>query len=130
MNRTQEKPESVRRRFTKRFLCCCCLQYSERLVKLEVDSLELHRIRFDVIYVCELSFGMVDLNFDDFFALSSCSTTRGHSYKLFLRYSRLNIRKHFSSERVVTACNNLECNVFKRFKMSLLSRDLSKYVHF
>ena len=34
-----KKIESVQRRFTKRFLCCCGLQYSERLVKLEVDSL-------------------------------------------------------------------------------------------
>jgi len=57
-----------------------------------------------------------------------------NNYKLFLRYSRLNIRKHFFSERVVTVWNNLECNIndfssFKRFKMSLLSCDLSKYVH-
>ena len=28
-------------------------------------------------------FSSVDLNFDDFFAWSSCSKTRGHSYKLF-----------------------------------------------
>jgi len=76
-------------------------------------------------------------HFDVFFTRSSCSrpTTRGHNYKLFLRYSRLNIRQHFFSERVVTAWNNLECNVidfssFKCFKVSLLSCDLSKYVHF
>jgi len=79
-----KKNESVQRRFTKRLLCCCGLQYSERLVKLEVGSLELRRILFDLIYVYKLLFGMVDLNFDDFFALSSCSTTRGHNYKLFL----------------------------------------------
>jgi len=72
--------ESVQRRFTKRFLCCCGLQYSERLVKLEVDGLELRRIRFDLIYVYKLLFGMDDLNFDDFFALSPCSTTRGHNF--------------------------------------------------
>ena len=52
-------------------------------VKLEVDSFELRRICLDVIYVYKLLFGMVDLNFDDFFARSSCSTTRGHNYKLF-----------------------------------------------
>ena len=68
-----KKTESVQRRFWKRFLCCCGLQHSERLVKLESDSLELRRIRSDLIYVYKLLFGMVDLNFDDFFALSSCS---------------------------------------------------------
>jgi len=67
--------------------------------------------------------------------LKSCLTTHGHNYKLFLRYSRLNIRKHFFRERVVTVWNNLECNIvdfgnLRRFKLSLLSCDLSKYVHF
>ena len=100
------------------------------------QRVELRRLRYDVIYVYKMLFGRVDLNFDDFSARSSCSTTRGgHNYKLFLRYSRLNICKHFFSERVVTVWNNLECDFvdfsnFKRVKMSLLSCHLSKYVHF
>ena len=32
--------EAVQRRFTKRLLCCCGMQYPERLAKLGVDSLE------------------------------------------------------------------------------------------
>jgi len=39
-------------------------------------------------------FGLVDLKFSDYFALRTRSITRGHDYKLFLAYSRLNIRKH------------------------------------
>ena len=31
----------------------------------------MRRIRFDLIYVYKLLFGMVDLNFDDFFALNA-----------------------------------------------------------
>jgi len=83
-----------------------------------VLSLELRLLRGDLIYGYKMPFGLADLNFDDFFARSSCSTTRGHNYKLFLRYSRLNIRKHFFSERVVTVWNNLECNIndFSSFK--------------
>jgi len=58
---------------------------------LHKESRELRRLRYDVIYVYKMLFGRVDLNFDDFSARSSCSTTRGgHNYKLFLRYSRLN----------------------------------------
>ena len=34
-----------------------------------MDSLELRRIRFDPTYVYTLLLDMVDLNFDDFFAL-------------------------------------------------------------
>jgi len=56
-------------------------------------------------------FGLVDLKFSDYFTLRTNSTTRGHDYKLFLAYSRLNVRKHFFSERVVSVWNNLENNV-------------------
>ena len=95
------------------------------------------RLRHDLIYVYKVLLSLVDLNFDDFFALRSCSTTCGHNYKLFMRYSRLNacIRKLFFSERVVTVWNNRERNNIdfsnlNCFKMSPLSCDLSKYVHF
>jgi len=76
-------------------------------------------------------FGLVDLKFSDYFALR----TRGHDYKLFLAYTRLNIRKHFVSERVVPVWNNLESNVInfsniKRFKSSLLCCNFSRYTHF
>ena len=61
--------------------------------------------------------------------------TRGHEYKLFVNNSRLNIRKHFFTERVVSVWNNLENGVIKFssltcFKNSLLLCDLSKYVNF
>jgi len=73
-----KKIESVQRRFTKRFLYCCGLQYSERLVKLEVDSLELRRIRFDLIYMYKLLFGMVDADVSALFVASNLVTvTRG-----------------------------------------------------
>lgn len=129
------KIESVQRAFTKRLPGLCHLAYTKRLDVLCTESLELRRLRYDLIYVYKMLFGLIDLNFDDFFVLKSCGTTRGHNYKLFLRYSRLNIRKHFFSERVVTVWNNLECNIvdfgnLRRFKLSLLSCDLSKYVHF
>ena len=45
------KFESVQRRFTKRFPCCRYLTYNDRLVKLNIDSLELRRLRLDLVYV-------------------------------------------------------------------------------
>ena len=80
-------------------------------------------------------FGLFDLNFNDYFTLKLSSTIRGHDYKLFLNFSRLNVHKHFFGERIVTVWNNLECNVIdfssiKRFKASLLLCDLTKYVRF
>ena len=80
-------------------------------------------------------FCLVDLKFSDYFTLRTNSTTRGHDYKLFLAYSRLNVRKHFFSERVVSVWNNLENNVInfsniKCFKRSLLCCKLSRYTYF
>ena len=42
--------ESVQRKFTKRVHSISHLPYSERLVKLNLDSLELRRLRFDLIH--------------------------------------------------------------------------------
>ena len=77
------KIESVQRSFTKRLPGLCHLAYTKRLDVLCTESLELRHLCHDLSYVYKMLFSSVDLNFDDFFAWSSCSKTRGHSYKLF-----------------------------------------------
>jgi len=72
------------------------LPYTKRLEFLGIDSLEIRRLRYDLVFVYKMLFGSVDLKFSDYFVLRTSSTTRGHDYKLFLAYSRLNVRKHFS----------------------------------
>jgi len=102
---------------------------------LGIESLELRRLRNDVVFVYKMLFGLVDMNFDEYFTLRADCATRGHEYKLFVNYSRLNIRKHFFTERVVAVWNNLENGLIKFnsltcFKNSLLLCDLSKYINF
>ena len=107
------KIESVQRSFTKRLKRLSNLPYAKRLEVLGIDSLEIRRLRYDLVFVYKMLFGLVDLKFSDYFALRTSSITRGHDYKLFLAYSRLNIRKHFFSERVVPVWNiiaNRSCN--------------------
>ena len=79
-------------------------------------------------------FGLVDLNFADYFTLRADSVTRGHKYKLFVNYSRLNVRKHFFAKRVVSVWNNLECDIInfsslRSFKQSLMMCHMSKYMY-
>ena len=40
---------------------------------LKLPSLELRRLRFDVIYCYRIIFGLVDINCDNFFEIRSCT---------------------------------------------------------
>lgn len=50
--------------------------------------------------------GIVDLNYTNFFKLST-TKTRGHELKLFKQRNRLNVRRNFFSQRIVKSWNEL-----------------------
>ena len=84
------------------------LDYATRLSAVNLDSLQVRRLRTDLLYVYKLLFNLVDTDFNAFFKLSDNATnTRGHNYKLFVCRSRLNIRQHFFSNRIVNVWNSL-----------------------
>jgi len=92
--------EAVQKRFTKRLHGMQQLDYPSRLAELHIDSLELRRLHFDLIYTYKLLFGLIDLNPSEYFSLKSSAssdtvTTRGHPYSLHVLYSRTDIRKYF-----------------------------------
>jgi len=72
------KIELVQRSFTKRLPGLSNLPYTKRLEVLEIDSLEIRRLRYDLVFVYKMPFGLVDLKFSDYFILRTSSTTRGH----------------------------------------------------
>jgi len=131
-----EKIESVQRRFTKRFPCCRYMMYNDRLVKHNIDSLELRRLRLDLIYVYKIMFGLVAADMSHYFSLQSTnnynSTRRGNPYKLYLcylvyrpqgclinltwlyvNYCRINVRKNFFCERIIKVWNSLQPSIVK-----------------
>jgi hypothetical protein len=61
------KIESVQRRFTKRFPGLAEYNYSSRLALLDLDSLELRRLRQDLILVYKIVFRLVGVNSNDYF---------------------------------------------------------------
>ena len=63
------KIESVQRSFTKRLPGLSNLPYTKRLEVLGIDSLEIRRLRYDLVFVYKMLFGLADLNFSDYFAL-------------------------------------------------------------
>ena len=54
------KVESVQRRFTKRLYGMKCLLYSERLSRLGLETLELRRLKFDLVYLFKIMCGLVE----------------------------------------------------------------------
>jgi len=66
-----ELVEKVQRRFTKRLHGLRNLSYCDRLTKLGLCTLELRRLHLDLLYCYKIVFGLVNVNFDDFIALST-----------------------------------------------------------
>ena len=62
-----ERLESVQRRFTKRLSGLKDYDYLTRLQKLDLETLELRRLKADLILTYKILFGLVHLNPNDFF---------------------------------------------------------------
>jgi len=78
--------EKVQRKFTKRLPGYSDLSYAERRAKLNLQTLELRRLHYDLVMCYKIVFSIVKLQFSDFFVFSSLST-RGHPYKLQVNHA-------------------------------------------
>jgi len=56
----------VQRRFTKRLRGINLLSYCDRLIKLELNTLELRRLHNDLVLCYKIVFSLIDVNFTDF----------------------------------------------------------------
>ena len=85
--------ESVQRRFTKRLAGMSNLSYHARLKLLKLESLELRRLRADLLLVYKILFGHVNLSVDAFFKVNTnekLNSLRRHSYQLVVPTRRPN----------------------------------------
>ena len=104
--------ESVQRSFTKRLDGMEGHSYSERLLLCDLPSLELRRLKADLVLCFSIVHNLISLNFDDFFQLyNGGHSTRGHSLKLKIPNVRSNVRKHFFAVRIVPVWNSLPNNI-------------------
>ena len=99
--------EGVQRRITKMIVGCESLTYPERLRRLNLISLEMRRLRADLIEVFKIMHGLEGLERDDFFILRESTNLRGHRFTIHKQHCRLNCRKFFFTQRVITEWNNL-----------------------
>jgi len=79
---------------------------------------------------------MVEIDASTFFSVRNASTTkRGHSFKLFVPQSRLDVRKYFFCHRVVRCWNSLlaqsdDFSSLNNLKRLLERTDLSSFILF
>jgi len=103
--------EKVQQRATRMIPELKHLSYEHRLKQCSLISLELRRLRGDLIEAYKIITDKEGLNAKLFFDVKTDSTTRGHKFKLQKRYSKLDIRKYSFSRRIVNNWNKLPADV-------------------
>jgi hypothetical protein len=116
--------ESVQRVFTKKLPNMSKLSYEERLSALNLESLELRRTKADLLMCYKILKGFTNIIPDDFFTLLS-SSTRGHSMKLYYPTSRVNVRLHFFTNRVIHMWNKLPEEVVSADSLTIFVSQLN-----
>jgi len=105
-----EAIERVQRRFSKRLPGLKNLSYEERLKYLGWPTVELRRLRTDLIWCYKILFGLVHLNADHLFQLRS-NQSRDYRFKLYKQFSSSNTRSSFFTQRVINVWNNIPMSV-------------------
>ena len=124
--------ERVQRRWTKRINGLENLPYSDRLLHLNLFSVQGRLLRADMICTWKIFSGMCAISPEQIFT-RDLSTRRGHSRKLFLPRTNKYIRKRFFSIRVIHPWNSLSeeavsASSLTQFKF-FLHRDLGQRLY-
>jgi hypothetical protein len=125
--------ESVQRRFTKRISGMKDLTYPQRLTKLKLETLEVRRLKTDLITMFKILHHVIDIDFNEFFTLSNVTNLRGHRYKLSKSLNHNNARLFSFSCRRIDCWNSLpdstvESESLNAFKTRLQKLDFTKYL--
>jgi len=91
-------------------------------------SLQRKRLRGDLIETYKILTGKEKSNSEKLFQKVTTTTLRGHSLKLYKKNSRLNIRKHFFSQRIVDYWNKLTDDIVSATTISCFKNRLDYWM--
>ena len=98
--------ERVQRSFTKRLPGLWNLSYTERLMRLNLDSLESRRVKADLVLLFKVIHGFVDIDRSAMFDIQFDRTTRGHDLHIRKNHSNVDARKFHFCNRIIDIWNN------------------------
>jgi hypothetical protein len=78
INRTESVQRSLTKAIDKLHFC----SYKERLLNLNLDSLQYRRLKADLLMCYKILHGLVDIEASCIFTRALCTVTRGNSFKL------------------------------------------------
>jgi hypothetical protein len=123
----RERLERVQHRFTRMVPGLKGLEYEERLERLKLLTLEERRNRSDLIELFKISRGLSAIPWNSFFRVGNSERTRGHSKKLEKESFRLDVRKYFFSQRVLSRWNRLSEEVVAAGTVDTFKRRLEEF---
>ncbi len=123
--------EKVQRYFTRR-LCSrigsAPLAYQDRLRFFVLDSLQLRRQKIDLTFYYKLLNDMLPIEASIFFVQTTVAKTRGHSKKLFIQDSRVDVRKYSFACRAVSLWNSLPENIVSAPSLQVFKNRLDSFL--
>jgi ribonuclease P/MRP protein subunit RPP40 len=124
--------ESVQRSFTRKLYGLLGFSYSERLLILDLESLQQRRLECDLITLYKLIHGQFTINSDKFFEFCCTTATRGHNLKLYKPNTSVNAYKYCFPNRCIDAWNSLPIDTVNaqsvaQFKTRLTCTNLRRF---
>ena len=125
--------ESIQRLFTRKLTGLEKMTYPERLKILNLPSLELRRLRADLLMCFKILNGYVAGDLSNYSLSYSNTGTRGHAQKLFVEHSKVDVRSNYFGNRIVKPWNSLPAEVInspsvESFKKRIAKCDLGKFL--
>ena len=104
------------------------LDYKERLVLLHAETLELRRLKIDLITAYKIFFGLTDIDFKDYFAFKQDEATRGssgHNLCSVQNIGRVDAQCNYFSVMTVTPRNSLTAATIKLNSLASFERRMN-----
>ena len=105
------------------------MPYEDRCNILNWPLLSTRRTYFSLVECYKIVFGLSHLDFQEFFEFAKVHSTRAnHSYKLFLKSSKINCFKHSFFIRVVSDWNSLSKDIVEAGTLELFKSRLKSFL--